>query len=287
MKDGLIISILSLVPKKPIARIMGRSARIKLPRFIHKLLIRWFVWKYGVNLNETIGKIEDFSSLSEFFLRPLKKEVRPITDNPDLWISPVDATVHTFGPIEQGLFKQSTSQTGNVSELIGDHLFAEGLDAQKYENGSFAILYLSPKDYHRVHTPNACSVPLIRYVPGALWPVFPAATRKINGLFNKNERLVFQIQSNIGEAILVMVGAFGVGRMSTGLNEILTNQNEAPAHLNLNPAPSLERAEELGRFELGSTVILLWPNQDLEFLIEPQKPIQLGMPLARTLKNSI
>ena len=281
MKDGLIISILSLVPKKPIARIMGKSARIKLPRFLHKLLIRWFVWKYGVNLNETIGNIEDFSSLADFFLRPLKKDVRPVEQDPQIWISPVDATVHTFGAIESGCFKQSTSQMGNVAELVGSHLFSDGLDEAPYQNGSFVILYLSPKDYHRVHTPNACQVSSIRYLPGALWPVFPAATRKIKGLFNKNERLVFQLQSSIGEAILVMVGAFGVGRMSTGLNEILTNENETPVELPLTPPPSLARAEELGRFELGSTVVLLWPHQDLDFLISTGMPIKLGMPLAR------
>ena len=134
MKDGLIISILSLVPKKPIARIMGKSARIKLPRFLHKILIRWFVWKYGVNLNETIGNIEDFSSLADFFLRPLKKDVRPVEQDPQIWISPVDATVHTFGAIESGCFKQSTAQMGNVAELVGSHLFSDGLDETPYQN---------------------------------------------------------------------------------------------------------------------------------------------------------
>ena len=100
MKDGLIISILSIIPKNAVTRIMGRSARIRLPRVLHRLLIRWFIWKYKVNLDECEQNLDSFNSLSDFFLRQLKPGVRNILTSDDTWASPVDGTVHAFGKIE-------------------------------------------------------------------------------------------------------------------------------------------------------------------------------------------
>jgi phosphatidylserine decarboxylase len=275
MKDTFIISLLSILPKNRIARFMGVSARIRLPRILHKALIRWYVWKYNVNLQESAGKIEDFDSLSDFFLRPLKKDVRKIDSRPNVWISPVDGTVHKFGDIEDGQFLQGFGNKGDVYKLLDIH------KDDTLKGGKYAILYLSPKDYHRVHTPNTVSVSELRYSAGTLWPVFPAATKKIAGLFEKNERLSFHLQSNIGNVWMIMVGAFGVGRMTTSIHSTITNNNSNSERITLNPPHQLKRNEEIGRFELGSTVILVWPpsSQKQTWMIQEGTPIQMGQPI--------
>ncbi len=144
MKDGLIISLLSILPKKPIARFMGFSARIELPTFAHKLLLRYFVWRYKINLEECKGNLTDFNSLSEFFIRELKEGRRVINENPVNIISPVDGRVHTFGPINNGRFTQYDHQEGSVSEMLG--LPDSDPEVQRFLNGQFIIIYLSPQD---------------------------------------------------------------------------------------------------------------------------------------------
>lgn len=283
MKDGLIISMLSIVPKNATARFMGWSARLQLPRFLHRMLIRWFVWKYGVNLNECEQDIDDFNSLADFFLRRLKPDVRNISSSPDTWISPVDGAIHAFGKIEEGKFFQSTTQKGDISNLLGaDQDFISDLpllDPQRFQNGGFAILYLSPKDYHRVHVPFDCNIKHIRYIPGKLWPVFPAATRKIASLFDRNERLVFELNTSTGAAALVMVGAFGVGRMSSSFLDIKCNTKKPGKEIALDT--TLVAGAELGAFELGSTVILVWDKEPVEWKIQQGNNIQLGEAIAR------
>ena len=280
MKDAFIISLLSILPKNYIARCLGFSARIQLPRFLHKALVKSFVWKYNVNLEESVGKLEDFDSLSDFFLRPLKDGVRTIDRRHQFWVSPVDGTVHTFGNIQDGQFIQGFGNKGDIKKLLD-------IDEEiNLEGGTYAILYLSPKDYHRVHTPNDVSVRQLKYSPGTLWPVFPAATKKIAGLFEKNERLTFALQSPIGSVWMVMVGAFGVGRMTTSIHSTITNTNGPAECTDFNPQPQLQRAEEIGRFELGSTVILVWPPMTSKHVwhIQEGSPIKLGEPLLEISK---
>lgn len=275
MKDTFIISLLSILPKNRIARFMGMSARIRFPRILHKALIKWYVWKYNVNLAESAGKIEDFDSLSDFFLRPLKEGVRKIDQRQNIWISPVDGTIHKFGDIEDGQFLQGFGNKGDVYELLDIH------KNDTLKGGKYAILYLSPKDYHRVHTPNTVSVSELRYSAGTLWPVFPAATKKIAGLFEKNERLSFNLHSDIGDVWMIMVGAFGVGRMTTSVHPTITNNYSNSERITLTPQPKLKRNEEIGRFELGSTVILIWPSssQTQTWMIQEGNPIQMGQPI--------
>ena len=239
------------------------------------MLIRWYVWKYNVNLQESAGNLEDFDSLSDFFLRPLKKGVREIDQRPNTWISPVDGTVHKFGDIEEGQFLQGFGNKGDVYKLLDIH------KDDTLKGGKYAILYLSPKDYHRVHTPNTVSVSELRYSAGTLWPVFPAATKKISGLFEKNERLSFHLHSNIGDVWMIMVGAFGVGRMTTSIHPTITNNHSNSEKITLTPQPQLERNEEIGRFRLGSTVILVWPpsSQKQTWKIQEGNPIQMGEPV--------
>lgn len=285
MKDALIVSMLSVVPKNPTARLMGRGARIRLPSFLHRALVRWFVKKYQVDLSECEGGIDDFDSLASFFVRGLKPGVRPVDPDPDALVSPVDARVHTVGDIIDGTFVQSDGQRSSVPLLVGvGDPRTPGVPAElgaRFEGGTFAVLYLSPKDYHRVHVPADCTIAATTYLPGALWPVFPAATRKVRDLFGVNERLVFHLDTPFGPMAEVMVGAFGVGRMSTVLDDAVTNTGGAGRHQALDPAPPFDRAQELGRFELGSTVILLAEKGALDWTIQPGEPVRLGRPIAR------
>ena len=284
MKDALIVSLLSVVPKSPTARMMGRFTRLRLPRTFHRMLVGWFVRKYKVNLDECQGGIDDFPSLARFFIRELRPGVRPIDPDPDILTSPVDGRVHTFGRIEGGKFLQAEGMFGSVARLLGDGDSRLPADASflasRYEGGSFAIIYLSPQDYHRVHSPREGTLAAWRYLPGQLWPVFPAATRKIDGLFDKNERLVFILDTSLGKVAVAMIGAFGVGRMSTDLANVTTNTRKVAEEEILDAPRPIARGGELGRFEMGSTVVLLAEPGALDWTLERGAVVRLGRPIA-------
>ena len=278
MKDGLIISLLSIIPKKPVARFMGFSARLELPSFLQKLLIRYFVWKYKVNLEECEGSIEEFESLADFFIRPLRAGRRIIDTTTENIVSPVDGRVHAFGKIENGLFYQSDNQNGSVAELLGEPENSEKLEA--YKNGSFITIYLSPQDYHRVHSHEDGVIDHIQYLAGALWPVFPVATQNIPHLFDRNERLIFHMTHQTYHSVLAMIGAFGVGRMTTEFVTVTTNTGGNSERFSL--SQPIARGEEVGKFELGSTVILVFPeNIALDWKIDVGEKVQLGSVIAR------
>ncbi len=285
MNDAFIVSALSLVPKNFAAARVGWFARLRLPTALHRAVVRWFARKYQVDLSECEGEIDDFDSLAQFFVRPLKPGVRPVDPAPDVVVSPVDAKVHTFGRIEGGRFLQAEGRPASVAELLGctDPRLpgVTAAEAERYEGGHYAVLYLSPKDYHRVHTPLEGGVVGWRYLPGQLWPVFAAATAKVDELFGRNERLVFFLDTSFGRVAEVMVGAFGVGRMTTHITDLITNTGGKATDAPLAGALPVARAGELGRFELGSTVILLFEPGRIEWTVEPGQPVRLGRPIAR------
>ena len=256
MKDALIVSLLSVIPKHRAAHGMGVLSRVSLPRPLHRLLVRWFVWKYKVDLSECQGTIEDFPNLARFFIRELKPGVRPTDAEPTAYVSPVDGHVHTFGVIEGGRFAQADGRFGTVANLLGgDRVGSNAIDPARFEGGAYTVIYLSPQDYHRVHSPREGAIRRVRYLPGQLWPVFPAATRRVENLFDLNERMVFELETDAGTLIVAMIGAFGVGRMSSPHTDLISNTGSKPAEQTLDR--QVERAGELGRFEMGSTVVLL------------------------------
>lgn len=269
MKDGLIITLLSIIPKKPTARFMGFTARLRFPSFINRAFLRAFVWKYNINMVESTSKIEDFHSLSDLFLRKLKPKVRLIEQEANIVTSPVDGTIHSFGPIVDGTFAQSKELKGLVSNLIGSQE-----ESQSFQNGSYMIIYLSPQDYHRVHSHTKGTISTIRYLPGRLWPVFPAATRTISSLFDKNERMVFSFNTDHGNEILAMIGAFGVGRMTSPFVDIITNTQMKQESVEV--STDIERGDEIGAFGLGSTVILVWEHQNIIWDVKVGDTIRLG-----------
>jgi phosphatidylserine decarboxylase len=154
----------------------------------------------------------------------------------------------------------------------------------RYEGGEFAVLYLSPKDYHRVHSARGGEVLSYRYRRGALWPVFPAATRKVRDLFARNERLIVEQRSpGLGEFSSVLVGAFGVGRMKAVFTDLVTNTSATSCDSVLDPTFAIGRGEEIGRFEMGSTVILILPAGSVSWEVAAGSDVRVGQRIAKVL----
>ncbi|MDP2313936.1 MAG: archaetidylserine decarboxylase [Pseudomonadota bacterium] len=277
MKDALIMSALSVVPKNHAARLMGVFARTRLPAAAQRALLTWYVGKYRVDLTECEGQLSDYGSLTDFFTRALKPGVRPVDPAPRAIVSPCDGLAYAVGRIENGRIPQSDGRSYEVQELLGGDT--------RYDGGDYAVLYLSPRDYHRVHVPREGTVTRYSYLPGALWPVFPAATRSVEALFARNERLTSWIASDLGEYALVMVGAFGVGRMRVVYDALVTNEGKPRSEVPVSPPAVLERAAEIGRFEMGSTVILVFPPNTVDWTITAGDLVRVGSRVGEWRQN--
>lgn len=268
MKDALIVSLFSLLPRKSAARLMGRVARATWSSWLTRL----FVTVYGVDLTEASGSLSDYRSLEELFTRELKPGARPIDQDGENLVSPVDGTLAYMGSTTKGLLELEGGQTLDTQQLLG----AETLIEQ-----DVAILYLSPTEYHRVHVPREGKATSWRYVPGDLWMVFPAAVRRIKGLFQGNERAIVHFETDNGPLDVVLVGAFGVGRISLAVCDLLTNTKGEAMAETLEPVQALERGAPLGVFHLGSTVILCSPKGQWTWTASKGRLIRMGEPIGR------
>lgn len=265
MKDGLIVSVLSVLPRKRGARAMGGLARTGLS----KLGVRLFVAAYGVDLAETAGTLADYPTLEAFFTRRLKDGARPIDPTPESLVSPCDGTAAAVGLTTEGCIEVAPGRKLDVAKLLNRTLDGEM---------QVAVLYLSPTDYHRVHVPREGRLTSWSYTPGDLWPVFPAAVRKVDGLFEKNERMAVQIDTSEGQLDVVLVGAFGVGRIELDVADVLANDLSAAESATVDVA--VERGEDLGVFHLGSTVVLVAPPGNWSFSIQAGDTVRVGRPIA-------
>jgi len=270
MKDALVVSVLSAVPKNHAAWGMGALSRLRLPRWAHLRFIRWFARRYGVDLDECDRPLEDYATFTDFFVRGLPPGARPVDATADAFVSPCDGRVHTISTIRGGRFHQADGHEASISRLLG---------AEVPDGGTCAVLYLAPHNYHRVHAPCAARVTAVDYRPGKLWPVFPGATTRVPELFGNNERLVFWLAKGELTFAEVMVGAFGVGRMSTPLDPIVTNTGRPAVRIALDHA--VAAGEEIGTFGLGSTVILVTPPGAVTYDVKPGDTLRMGQRIAR------
>jgi phosphatidylserine decarboxylase len=270
MKDAFVVSFLSVVPKNHAAWGMGALSRIRLPRWAHLLFIRWFARRYGVDLDECDRPLADYPTFAEFFVRGLPPGTRPIDPRPDSLTSPCDGRVHTISTIQGGRFHQADGHEASIAQLLGTDV---------PDGGTCAVLYLAPHNYHRVHAPCGARVTALDYRPGKLWPVFPGATMRVPELFGNNERLVFWLERGPVKLAEVMVGAYGVGRMGTPLDPIVTNTGRPAARVAID-RPVLA-GEEIGRFGLGSTVILVSPPGAVTYDVKPGDVIRMGERIGR------
>ncbi|TNE90659.1 MAG: phosphatidylserine decarboxylase [Deltaproteobacteria bacterium] len=265
MKDGLIVTALSAVPRKRGARAMGWLARSGLS----KLGVRLFVMAYGVDTSTAEKPLGDYGTLEAFFTRRLKPGARAITDEPSAMASPCDAKVAAVGRTTDGAIEVAPGRTLDVAELVGRPLDEE-MDV--------AVLYLSPKDYHRVHVPREGRLVRWSYTPGDLWPVFPAAVRKVDGLFEHNERMAVVLDTDQGPLDVVLVGAFGVGRIELVTTDLLANDlREARAE---DVDVAVKRGGDLGVFHLGSTVVLVAPPGAWAWDIAIGDDVRMGQRIA-------
>jgi phosphatidylserine decarboxylase len=259
---------LSVVPRKTGARAMGRLARSRVSRW----LTRAFVRAYSVDLSECEGTLSDYPTLESLFTRKLRSGLRPVDDGPDTLVSPVDGTCAFAGTSVDQQIVVAPGRTLSIPELLDGPIEGER---------DVVVLYLSPRDYHRVHVPREGVARSWRYVPGTLWPVFPAAVRRVQNLFAKNERVVVRIDTERGPMDVVLVGAFGVGRITLELCDLVTNTDGRRSSGTLEPPIRVARGAELGTFHLGSTVVLVCEPGRFRFGVAPGDPVRLGREIGR------
>ena len=279
MSDRLAVLPQYLLPKQALTTLAGKFASARLGGLTTSV-IRWFVGRYNVNMAEAANPdIASYTSFNDFFTRALKPGARPLAQA-DL-ICPVDGAISQFGPIAKDQVFQAKGHTYSTTALVGGDAAA----AARFDNGHFATLYLSPRDYHRIHMPCAGELTRMVHVPGDLFSVNPTTARGVPGLFARNERVVCVFESAQGPFVLVLVGATIVGSMATVWHGqvnpprtgVLRQWDYAKGQV------SLQQGEEMGRFLLGSTVVMLFPQGPLQFNPQwsPTRPIQLGEAMAQ------
>ncbi len=266
------------LPKKALTVFAGKVAGARAGR-LTTCLIRWFVGKYNVNMSEAANpNIASYATFNEFFTRALRKGARPIADAD--FICPVDGAISQFGSIDENRIFQAKGHDYLTTALVG----GDPALAAQFAHGSFATVYLSPRDYHRIHMPCDGRLMKMIYVPGALFSVNPTTARGVPNLFARNERVVCVFEGERGPFVMVLVGATIVGSMQTTWHGVINPPRLAAVcewrydkqHL------MLKKGEEMGRFLLGSTVVMLFPKDMLTFNTGwlAAGPVRLGEPMA-------
>jgi phosphatidylserine decarboxylase len=259
--DKLFVAAQHLLPKLALTQMMGALARTQGGSATHAV-IRWFIKRYSVNMLEAAeSNIESYTSFNDFFTRSLKEGARPQARA--TWVCPVDGAISQFGAIKKDQIFQAKGHQYSTRALVG----GDATLAQQFDNGSFATLYLSPRDYHRIHMPCDGELRQMIYVPGALFSVNPATARGVPGLFARNERVVCVFETPHGAFVLTLVGATIVGSMATVWHGIVNPPRPTEVkRWDYEPgAVSLKKGDEMGRFLLGSTVVMLFPASALKF----------------------
>lgn len=278
MSDRLAVLPQYLLPKRALTVFAGRIASARAGKLTTALIQR-FVARYGVDMSEAANpEIASYTSFNDFFTRPLREGARPLA-GADL-ICPVDGAISQFGPIAHDQVFQAKGHNYSTAALLG----GDAQLAAQFDHGHFATLYLSPRDYHRIHMPCRGRLRRMVYVPGDLFSVNPTTARGVPGLFARNERVVCIFDSAAGPFALVLVGATIVGSMATVWHG-LVNPPRPGAVRTWDYADqdiTLEQGEEMGRFLLGSTVVLLFPQGPLRFNPEwaPARAVRLGEAMA-------
>jgi phosphatidylserine decarboxylase len=252
--SALVDAYLRALSSPAASRSFGRLADARLPGPLLRALIHAWVRFYGVDLAEAAAPVASFRTFNEFFTRALRPGARPVDAAEGIIVSPCDARVYSLGPVaEDGRLEQVKGRTYSVGELLGSDD-----DARPFLRGAQATLYLSPAMYHRVHWPADGRIRGLRYIPGRLFPVNALAARNVDRLFAVNERVAIHLDSAaFGKLAVVMVGATNVGRITLTFDPLATNTGRPAEWVTPSSAGDVKRGDELGAFNLGSTVVLL------------------------------
>jgi phosphatidylserine decarboxylase len=281
LADRLFVGMQYLLPQHLLSRSMRAFARLRA-RPVKNLAIRSFLGLYPINLAEAEhpdpGHYESFNA---FFTRALRPGARTIDPSPDAVVSPVDGAVSQAGAIERDMLLQAKGIRYSVADLLG----GDPVAAERFHGGHFATLYLAPFDYHRIHMPLAGTLTRARFVPGDLFSVNAVTAAQVPGLFARNERIVCLFDTAAGPLAVVLVGALFVGSMSLSwLGDVTAAPGRRVHELDAGQPPiALDKGAELGRFNMGSTVILLWPPGAvrLEPHLAPGSGLRMGERIAR------
>lgn len=278
-KKQLFALMQYFIPQHLLSRLVGWFAQSEYP-LIKNTFIKWFAKRYDVNMQEALNEdLESYKSFNEFFTRPLKDGARPIAEGDNTLVSPADGAVSQLGKIELGRVFQAKGRDYSVAELLG----GDADRAAPFVNGDFMTVYLSPKDYHRVHMPFAGTLKETVYVPGDLFSVNPATTENVDALFARNERLVCIFETEFGPMAMVLVGAMIVAGIETVWSgQVTPLPKEAQAQQYNGEDIVLGKGEEMGRFKLGSTVVMCFPENAIEFAeeLKAESVLRMGQELA-------
>ena len=275
MSDHVKVLLQYLLPKQRLTTFAGRVAGARGGSMTTRL-IRWFVGKYGVDMSEAANPdLGSYKSFNDFFTRPLKAGARPLAAAD--FVCPVDGAISQFGAIDDHHILQAKGHRFSTTELVG----GDNALAAEFRNGSFANLYLSPKDYHRLHMPCDGKLTRMIYVPGALFSVNPITARGVPKLFARNERVVCVFESpEYGPFVMVLVGATIVGSMATVWHGIVNPKRTTKVSewTYADQSIVLKKGEEMGRFLLGSTIVMLFRLDTIAFNADwaPERPVRLG-----------
>ncbi|AVS79503.1 phosphatidylserine decarboxylase [Paracidovorax avenae] len=278
MPDRLAVLPQYLLPKRALTSLAGRFASARAGTRT-TAAIRRFVARYKVDMSEAENPdIASYATFNDFFTRALRPGARPIADAPA--VCPVDGAVSQFGRIDRDQIFQAKGHRYSTTALLG----GDAQEAARFADGSFATIYLSPRDYHRIHMPCDGRLRRMIYVPGALFSVNPLTARGVPGLFARNERVVCLFDTPLGSMALVLVGATIVGSMATVWHGTVNPPRTAGLRqwtYDDGPEVLLRKGEEMGRFMLGSTVVLLFEPGALRFAgtWEPARAVRLGEPM--------
>jgi phosphatidylserine decarboxylase len=274
VSERLAVLLQYLLPKQALTALAGKFAAARAGGLTTSV-IRWFVGRYRVNMAEAANPdIAGYASFNEFFTRSLQPDARPLAQAD--FICPVDGAISQFGAIDHDRIFQAKGHNYSTTALVG----GDAVLAAQFENGHFATLYLSPKDYHRIHMPCAGKLTRMIHVPGDLFSVNPVTARGVPGLFARNERVVCVFEGEDGPFVMVLVGATIVGSMATVWHGVVNPPR--PGHLREwcyeDQQLRFRQGDEMGRFLLGSTVVMLFPQQTLAFNPDwsPQRSIRFG-----------
>jgi phosphatidylserine decarboxylase len=269
------------LPQHAISRLVYALTRIETPWF-KDAFIRWFAETYQVDWQEARYRNPgDYPSFNAFFTRELRAGARPLAGGENTVVSPADGHISQIGRIDRDAVFQAKGHSFSVTELLGGSRERAG----DFRDGAFVTVYLSPRDYHRVHMPLAGTLRETVYVPGRLFSVAPHTVRSIPRLFARNERLAAIFDSHAGPMAVVLVGAINVAAIETLWEGPVTPPPRPAVEVSdkRQDGIKLARGEEMGRFNMGSTVILLFGRQRVDWLesLYPEQPLRMGQALGK------
>jgi phosphatidylserine decarboxylase len=263
---------LRYVPKNHLSRLTGRLVHARLPRSLARRLVRWFANTYQIDVDAAGKPLHDYPSIGHFFVRDLAEGLRPIES--DL-VSPADATLRGFGAVTGGRLEQIKGKSYTLAGFLDDETHAK-----RYESGAFFNFYLSPQDYHHVHSPVSGKITESLHIPGKLWPVNDWSLANVDDLFSINERVITYVDSTFGLVAVVMIGATNVGRISVTYDSFVSNRASGTRTARrYNPPIDIAAGDRLGTFHMGSSVVLLFESGKVDLdrvRLQPGKKVTYG-----------